>query len=52
MPGAGIKQQISEFVNPIDTAGEEKITPGKVLSDFEQICVAIPASGAVILFAT
>ena len=48
MPGAGTKQQISESVNHIHTVGEEKITPGKVLSDFEQICVAIPASGAVI----
>ena len=49
MPGAGTKQQqISESVNPIDTVVEEKITPGRVLSDFEQICVAMPASGAVI----
>jgi GAF domain len=48
MPGAGTKQQISEPLNPIDTLGEEKITPGRVLSDFEQICVATAASGAVI----
>jgi hypothetical protein len=48
MPGAGTKQQTSEPVNPIDTFGEQQITPGRVLSDFEQICVAIPASGAVI----
>jgi len=46
MPGAGTKQQTSEPVNP--NFAEQQITPGKVLSDFEQICVAMPASGAVI----
>ena len=45
MPGAGTKQQTSE---PIDTFWEQQITPGRVLSNFEQICVAMPASGAVI----
>jgi hypothetical protein len=45
MPGAGTKQQPSE---PIDTFWEQKITPGRVLSNFGQICVAMPASGAVI----
>ena len=48
MPGVGTKQQRSEPVNPIDTVREERITPGRVLSDFEQICVAMPASGAII----
>jgi hypothetical protein len=48
MRGAGTKQQTSEPVDPIDTIGEQQITPGRVLSDFEQICVATPASGAVI----
>ena len=45
MPGVGTKQQTSEPVNPI---GEQQLTPGRVLSNFEQICVAKPASGAVI----
>lgn len=45
MPGVGTKQQTSEPVNPI---GEQQLTPGRVLSNFEQICVAMPASGAVI----
>ena len=48
MPGAGTKQQTSEPVNPINTFEEQQITPGRVLSDFEQICVAMPASGAII----
>ncbi len=48
MPGVGTKQQRSEPVNPVDTVREERITPGRVLSDFEQICVAMPASGAII----
>jgi GAF domain len=48
MPEAGTKQQTSEPVKPLDTFGEHQTTPGRVLSDFEQICVAMPASGAVI----
>jgi hypothetical protein len=48
MPGAGTKQQTSEPALSIPTAGEQHITPGAVLSDFEQICVAMPASGAII----
>jgi hypothetical protein len=48
MPGAGTKRQPSESVNTIATITERQITPGVVLSDFEQICVAMPASGAVI----
>lgn len=48
MPGAGTKRQISESVEPIDTVREDKITPGRVLSDFEQICIAMPVSGAII----
>jgi hypothetical protein len=48
MPGAGTKQQTSEPVNPFTTVGELHVTPGAVMSDFEQICVALPASGAVI----
>ena len=48
MPGTGTKQQqTSEPTTPIATA-EEQITPGAVLSDFEQMCVAISVSGAVI----
>lgn len=47
MPGAGIKQQQSESANPT-TVGDLQKTPGAVMSDFEQICVAMPASGAVI----
>src|SRR5450755_2576433 len=46
--GAGTKQQTSESVRPIATVGELQITPGAVMSDFEQICVAMPAIGAVI----
>jgi hypothetical protein len=48
MPGVGTKQQTYQPVNPIDTFWEQQITPGRVLSNFEQICVAMPASGAVI----
>ena len=48
MRGAGTKQQTSESVRPIATVGELQITPGAVMSDFEQICVAMPAIGAVI----
>jgi GAF domain len=48
MPGAGTKRQRSESVNTIATTTEQQMTPGVVLSDFEQICVAMPASGAVI----
>jgi hypothetical protein len=48
MSGTGTKQQqTSKPTTPIATADLE-ITPGAVLSDFEQMCVAIPVSGAVI----
>jgi GAF domain-containing protein len=48
MPGAGTKQQISKPALSNSTAGEQQITPSAVLSSFEQICVALPASGAII----
>jgi hypothetical protein len=49
MPGTGTKQQqTSEPTTPIDTAEDLQITPGAVLSDFEQMCVAMSVSGAVI----
>ena len=48
MPAAGTKRQPSESVNTISTITEQQMTPGVVLSDFEQICVAMPASGALI----
>jgi GAF domain len=48
MPGTGTKQHTSEPINPNDTAGDLQITPGAVLSDFEQLCVALSISGAVI----
>lgn len=48
MPGFGTKQQRSKPTNPIATAGDLQITPGAVISDFEQMCVAMSASGAVI----
>jgi hypothetical protein len=47
MSGAGTKQQRSESVKPA-TLGDLQITPGALMSDFEQICVALPASGALI----
>lgn len=47
MPGAGTKQQRSESVDTT-IGGDLQITPGAVMSDFEQICVAVPVSGAVI----
>jgi hypothetical protein len=40
--------QPSEPINSIATAGDLQITPGAVLSDFEQLCVAMSISGAVI----
>jgi GAF domain len=49
MPGAGTKQQTFEPALSNPTAGERQITPGAVLSDFEQICVATPVSGAIIV---
>jgi hypothetical protein len=48
MPGAGTKQQSSEPANSIATAGDRQMTPDAVLSEFGQICVALPAGGAVI----
>jgi hypothetical protein len=48
MPGAGTKQQTSAPTLSIRTAGELQVTPGAVMSDFEQICVTLPASGAII----
>jgi hypothetical protein len=47
MPAAGAKQQRSEPVD-LTAMADRQIMPGAVLSDFEQICVAIPASGAVV----
>jgi hypothetical protein len=49
MPGAGTKQQqISEPTPTIAPAADSTITPSEVLSDFGQICVALPANGALI----
>jgi hypothetical protein len=48
MPSAGPKQQRCEAALSIPTARELQITPGGVMDDFGQICVAIPASGAMI----
>jgi hypothetical protein len=49
MPGAGTKQQqISEPTRIIAPTGEPQLTPSEVLSDFGQICVALPAGGALI----
>jgi hypothetical protein len=48
MPGPGTKQQRSESTNPIATVGDLQITPGAVISDFEQMCLAMSATGAVI----
>ena len=49
MPGAGTKQQrISEPAPTGAPAAEANITPAEVLGDFGQICVALPASGALI----
>jgi hypothetical protein len=49
MPGTGTnQQQTSEPTTPNVTAEDLQITPGAVLSDFEQMCVALSVSGAVI----
>jgi hypothetical protein len=48
MPPAGTRQQRCEPARSASTAGELQITPGAVMDDFGQICVAIPASGAMI----
>ena len=49
MPGTGTKQQqTSDPTTPVATAEDLQITPGAVLSDFEQMCVAMSVSGAVI----
>jgi hypothetical protein len=49
MPLAGTKQQhISEPATLASPSRALPITPTRVLSDFEQICVALPVSGALI----
>ncbi len=49
MPGPGTKQQqTSEPTIPIATSEDLQVTPGAVLSDFGQMCVALSISGAVI----
>jgi hypothetical protein len=49
MPGVGTKQQkASDSTTFIPTAGDLQASPGAVLSDFEQLCVALPVSGALI----
>ena len=49
MPLAGTKQQhISEPATLASPSRALPITPTAVLSDFEQICVALPVSGALI----
>jgi hypothetical protein len=49
MPAAGTKQlQIAEPATLASPSSAPTITPASVLSDFEQICVALPVSGALI----
>ena len=49
MPGTETKQQqIPEPTTPIPAAEDLQVTPSAVLSDFEQICVVMSVSGAVI----
>jgi hypothetical protein len=48
MPGAGTKQQKSESIAPIGAGGEPQIAPNTVLSDFEQMCVELSPSGALV----
>jgi hypothetical protein len=49
MPAAGTKQlQTAEPATLASSSPAPTITPAAVLSDFEQICVALPVSGALI----
>ena len=48
MPGVGTKQQKSEPLPPIGAACGLGVAPSAVLSDFEQMCVELSASGALI----
>lgn len=48
MPGAGTKQQTSEPTTPTANPTELQIIPGAVLHEFEQMCVAMSVSGALI----
>ena len=49
MPAAGTKQlQTPELATLASPSSASTITPTAVLSDFEQICVALPVSGALI----
>jgi hypothetical protein len=49
MPGAGTKQQkTSELAQTIAATRDPQLTPDAVLNDFGQICIALPASGALI----
>src|SRR6266480_979257 len=46
MPGVGTKQQSSQ--TEITSADTSLVTPDAVLAEFGQICVALPAGGAII----
>jgi hypothetical protein len=49
MPGVGTKQQkTSELAQTIAATRDRQLTPDAVLNDFGQICIALPASGALI----
>jgi WD40 repeat protein len=48
MPEARLQRQIPEPQNPIATGEDQQISADAVMSAFEQICLAMSASGAVV----
>lgn len=49
MPGVGTKQQKTlELVQTIAATGDPQLTPDAVLNDFGQLCIGLPATGALI----
>jgi WD40 repeat protein len=48
MPEARMKREASEPENPITSTGDQQISAAFVMSTFEQICLAMSASGAVV----
>jgi WD40 repeat protein len=48
MPEARLKRKIPESENPIATNEDQQISADAVMSTFEQICLAMSASGAVV----
>ena len=48
MPAAGTKQQLCESTRPTDDSRDLPTMPGVVLGEFEQMCVAMSVSGALI----